>query len=285
MHEQGPGGGLQRPAALEERGDGVEQDAAGLGQRPVDVARSAARGPRRRRTAPARAAGRAASTGRGAPARPATARRPASAAARRRAAAPGRRRSARSPPARRRTRRAAAGAPPSGRRRRRARRPAGRRGTPASTSSPARRAARWTASSDLLAGRPSGPCRRRRRPASSAPSRARLARDSSVSSASPRSSDVDDQRLEPGVPGAALLGGPRVDLRGGEGDLAAVAQHGLAQLRPSSPGAAKLSTCASTTSIVTRTSSTVCCRRDRAGQLAGRGAEDLAGQPRGVAAG
>ena len=37
---------------------------------------------------------------------------------------------------------------------------------------------------------------------------------------------VDDQRLEPGVPGAARLGGPGVDLGGGEGDLAGVAQHG-----------------------------------------------------------
>ena len=37
---------------------------------------------------------------------------------------------------------------------------------------------------------------------------------------------VDDQRLEPGVPGAARLGGPGVDLGGGEGDLAGVAQDG-----------------------------------------------------------
>ena len=39
---------------------------------------------------------------------------------------------------------------------------------------------------------------------------------------------VDDQRFEPGVPGAAHLGGGRVDLRGGEGELARVAQHRLA---------------------------------------------------------
>ena len=37
---------------------------------------------------------------------------------------------------------------------------------------------------------------------------------------------VDDERLEPGVPGAAGLGGAGVDLGGGEGDLAGVAQHG-----------------------------------------------------------
>ena len=36
---------------------------------------------------------------------------------------------------------------------------------------------------------------------------------------------VDDERLEPGVPGAADLGGAGVDLGGGEGDLAGVAQH------------------------------------------------------------
>ena len=37
---------------------------------------------------------------------------------------------------------------------------------------------------------------------------------------------VDDQRLEPGVPRAARLGGPGVDLGGGEGDLTGVAEHG-----------------------------------------------------------
>ena len=36
---------------------------------------------------------------------------------------------------------------------------------------------------------------------------------------------VDDERLEAGVPGAADLGGAGVDLGGGEGDLAAVAEH------------------------------------------------------------
>ena len=36
---------------------------------------------------------------------------------------------------------------------------------------------------------------------------------------------VDDERLEAGVPGAADLGGAGVHLGGGEGDLAAVAQH------------------------------------------------------------
>ena len=37
---------------------------------------------------------------------------------------------------------------------------------------------------------------------------------------------VDDERLEPGVPGAAGLGGAGVDLGGGEGDLTGVAQDG-----------------------------------------------------------
>ena len=39
---------------------------------------------------------------------------------------------------------------------------------------------------------------------------------------------VDDQRLEPGVPGAAHLGGPGVDLGGGERDLSGVAHDRVA---------------------------------------------------------
>ena len=54
------------------------------------------------------------------------------------------------------------------------------------------------------------------------------ARDCMDSSASPRMHGVDDERLQPGVPRAAGLGGLGVDLGGGEGDLAAVAQHRLA---------------------------------------------------------
>ena len=42
---------------------------------------------------------------------------------------------------------------------------------------------------------------------------------------------VDDEGLDAGVPGAARLGGLGVDLGGGERDLAAVAQDGLAQHR------------------------------------------------------
>ena len=42
---------------------------------------------------------------------------------------------------------------------------------------------------------------------------------------------VDHQRLEPGVPGSALLGRTGVDQGRCEGDLAGVAQHGLAQPR------------------------------------------------------
>ena len=70
---------------------------------------------------------------------------------------------------------------------------------------------------------------------------------------------VDDQRLQPGVPGAAGLGRLGVDLGRGEGDLAGVAQHRLAQLLPRRPGAI-CSICSSTTAMTTRTSSTVCCR-------------------------
>ena len=46
----------------------------------------------------------------------------------------------------------------------------------------------------------------------------------------PAHQGVDDERLEPRVPRAARLGGAGVDLGGGEGDLARVAQHGLAQV-------------------------------------------------------
>ena len=42
---------------------------------------------------------------------------------------------------------------------------------------------------------------------------------------------VDDQRLQPGVPGAARLGGLRVHLGGGEGDLPGVDEQRLAQHR------------------------------------------------------
>ncbi len=39
---------------------------------------------------------------------------------------------------------------------------------------------------------------------------------------------VDDEGFEPGVPGTAHLGGGRVHLRGGQGELARIAQHRLA---------------------------------------------------------
>ena len=42
---------------------------------------------------------------------------------------------------------------------------------------------------------------------------------------------IDDQGLQPGVPRAARLRGPRVDLGGAERDLPGVAEHRLAQLR------------------------------------------------------
>ena len=68
---------------------------------------------------------------------------------------------------------------------------------------------------------------------------------------------VDDEGLEAGVPGAPHLGGAGVDLGGGEGDLAGVAQHGLVHPRASS-GSRMSSMLASTTSMVSRTRSTVC---------------------------
>ena len=71
---------------------------------------------------------------------------------------------------------------------------------------------------------------------------------------------VDDQRLEPGVPGAAGLGGAGVDLGGGEGDLAGVAEHGGVDGRRRPAGSTTSSTCDSTTSMPSRTRSTVCPR-------------------------
>ena len=41
---------------------------------------------------------------------------------------------------------------------------------------------------------------------------------------------VDDQRFEPRIPEPARLGGARVDVRRGEGDLAGVQQDRLAQV-------------------------------------------------------
>ena len=41
---------------------------------------------------------------------------------------------------------------------------------------------------------------------------------------------IDHESLEPGVPSAADLGGPRIDLGGRERDLTRVTQDGLAQL-------------------------------------------------------
>ena len=45
----------------------------------------------------------------------------------------------------------------------------------------------------------------------------------------PAHEGVDDQRLQPGVPGAAVLGEARVHVRGGEGDLAAELEDGDVQ--------------------------------------------------------
>ena len=85
---------------------------------------------------------------------------------------------------------------------------------------------------------------------------------------------VDDEGLEPGVPGASGLGGLRVDLSGGEGDLAGVEEYGLtyellvarlgqlvgAVLDDADRGADELDGL---------------LEGDRAGQLAGRRAEDV----------
>ena len=87
---------------------------------------------------------------------------------------------------------------------------------------------------------------------------------------------VDDQGLQPGVPGSALLGGPGVDLGGGEGDLAGVpVQRAADDLRVLAERSSRFS---STTMMESRTIATVCCEADLAGHLPRGDAEDLGDQ-------
>ena len=101
-----------------------------------------------------------------------------------------------------------------------------------SASSPTCRAERRTSSMSDSRARPpprrGHPAQHHHDVALVTPSRARSPATGSVSSASARSTRVDDQRLEPGVPGAAHLRGPGVDLGGGERDLAGVAHDRVA---------------------------------------------------------
>ena len=85
---------------------------------------------------------------------------------------------------------------------------------------------------------------------------------------------VDHERLEPGVPGAADLGGAGVDLGGGEGDLAGVAQHGRVDVGGVVGVDDARRCCSRRPRCVSRTRSTVCCRVITPGQRPGGGAED-----------
>ena len=129
---------------------------------------------------------------------------------------------------------------------------------------------------DAAPSRPAACCRRPRRPASSSPSPSAAARDCIESSASPRSTASTTSALEPRVPGTAGLGGVRVDLGGGEGDLAGVAQHRLAQgllLAGLGEGGGVL-----LDDVDDRAHQVEgLAQRDRPGQLPGRRAEDVGG--------
>ncbi len=92
---------------------------------------------------------------------------------------------------------------------------------------------------------------------------------------------VDDQGLEPGVPGAAVLRVAGVDVRGREGDLAAVLQHG----QPQHVGLAGLGDLGDP--VLHDLDGDLdqvdgLPQRDGAHQFAGCRAEDLAAQPRGA---
>ena len=213
-------------AVLEVRRERVDQGVPGAGQRARRPPRPGAAGHGRRRPAPARAAGRRCATGRGASGQPTAARRPDS-AARAEAWARGRS-SARGPtttgpsPKKRTTAWAALSVSLSA--------------TPpriTTSRSP------WIGAQGVHARRPGPPgVPGRRGPRSAACGRRAEHDDDTLAMgpaqrAGPRGDGlvglgaqhgVDDEGLEPGVPGAARLGGPGIDLGGGEGDLAGVAQ-------------------------------------------------------------
>ena len=90
---------------------------------------------------------------------------------------------------------------------------------------------------------------------------------------------VDDERLEPGVPRAAGLGGLGVDLGGGEGDLAAVAQHRLAG-QVALAGGRQVGDLALDDVDDGADQVEGLGQRDRPGQLARGGAEDVGGDGR-----
>ncbi len=86
---------------------------------------------------------------------------------------------------------------------------------------------------------------------------------------------VDHEGLQPGVPGAAPLGGTGVDLSRGERDLAGVAQHGLAQVALAAGSGDPVGVRLDDVDHHTHELQGV-LQGDGAGQLGGRGREDLA---------
>ena len=131
--------------------------------------------------------------------------------------------------------------------------------------------------------RRAGRCRAPRRPSPRLCQPSALARESTRLVGLGAQHRVDDERLEPGVPGAADLGGAGVDLGGGEGDLAGVAgdRARAPRRRP------RRRAIASTLRLdhLDREPHQVdgLLQRDHAGQGPRRGAEDRGGQ-RGAAA-
>ena len=224
VHEQLAGGALERPGALEVRRERLDQRRVLGEQAQVDVVDEPADRRRRRRRARARAAGRTRAPGAGRPARP-----------RRR----GSRRATPASCAARPTRRGTSGPTTTGPGAKwattAARRPLGSVTLPSTTTSRCActpvsasrrwwRAERFTASA-TVSGSPSGACPvTTQTPVTCAPAERGAARDDVVVDVVAQQG-VEHERLEPGVPRAARLGGAGVDLGGGEGDLAGVEQH------------------------------------------------------------
>ena len=174
------------------------------------------------------------------------------------------------------------------------RRPAGRCGAPRTTTS----RSPWTPTSASAPRRGGPPGAARRRPrglrgtgrASARATTATWSAPPQPSAAARERSDVvglaaqqgvDHEGLEPGVPGAPGLGRAGVDLGGGEGDLAGVAQDGLAQLvlvtGRGQPGDLRPRRCRRRCGP-----SRGSAAGDRAGELAGGGAEDVGADLRAV---
>ena len=227
VHEQRPRGGLQRRGLLEE---GRQRSRAGRSRSTAAAGRSpapAAPGPARRRRAPARAAGRRPAPGGARPARPARRSSPATAAA---ALSPAASRSGTAGPT------TTGPGPNCG-----DQQPGGPDRVDVAAEDGDQPVA-LHAGEDVEVGRAGHPpdlvdhrfrLGVRRVPdhddhrVVAAPAQRRGPGPQRVVGLAAQQG-VDDQGLQPGVPGAAGLGRLGVDLGGGEGDLAGVAQHRLA---------------------------------------------------------